>query len=82
MMRSCEAPGSRGDPKCEPMARVIFPDCTTYMAELLDDATRALLPDIEIDVAKPTPEQLMVRLARCTGALHFNTKLTAPILSA
>jgi D-3-phosphoglycerate dehydrogenase / 2-oxoglutarate reductase len=82
MMRSCEVPGSRCDPKREPMARVIFPDCTPYMAGLLDDATRALLPDIEIDVAKPTPEQLMARLERCTGALHFNTKLTAPILSA
>src|SRR5262245_59623525 len=63
------------------MARVVFPDCTPYMAQFLDVDTRAMLPGLEIDVAKPGPDELVARLQGCTGVLHFNTKLSATVLA-
>jgi D-3-phosphoglycerate dehydrogenase len=63
------------------MARVIFPDCTPYMARLLDEETRALLPGLVVDVAKPTAAEFCKRIEGATGVLHFNTKLTAPMLN-
>lgn len=64
------------------MLRVVFPDCTPYMASFYDDAMRALLPGLEVDVGRPTPEALVARLQGCIGVIHFNTRLTAPILAA
>jgi D-3-phosphoglycerate dehydrogenase / 2-oxoglutarate reductase len=68
--------------KGQKMARVIFPDCTPYMARLLDEETHALLPGLVVDVAKPTPAEFCKRIEGAIGVLHFNTKLTTPMLSA
>jgi len=64
------------------MMQAVFPDCTPYMASFYDDAMRELLPGLQVDVARPTPEALVARLQGCAGVIHFNTRLTAPILAA
>ena len=62
--------------------RVVFPDCTPYMASFYDDAMRAFVPGLQVDVARPNPEALVARLQGCAGVIHFNTRLTATILAA
>jgi D-3-phosphoglycerate dehydrogenase len=42
---------------------------------------RALVPRLEVDVASPTPEQVVARLKGCVGAFHFYTRLTGPMLA-
>jgi D-3-phosphoglycerate dehydrogenase len=63
------------------MSRVVFPDCTPYMARFYDAEMRALLPDLEVDVASPTAEEVVARLQGCLGAFHFYTRLTGPMLA-
>ncbi|MGQ0663640.1 MAG: 2-hydroxyacid dehydrogenase [Pseudomonadota bacterium] len=64
------------------MARIIFPDCTPYMAGFYDAEMRALLPGLDLRVARPDPEELIRNLQGQDGVLHFQSKLTAPILAA
>ncbi|MBI3707894.1 MAG: 3-phosphoglycerate dehydrogenase, partial [Proteobacteria bacterium] len=64
------------------MARIVFPDCTPYMAQFYDDAMRALVPGLELGIGNPTPEQLVKRLEGCDGVIHYSAKFTEPVLSA
>jgi D-3-phosphoglycerate dehydrogenase len=64
------------------MARIVFPDCTPYMAQFYDDAMRALVPGLELEIGNPTPEQLVKRLEGCDGAIHYSAKFTEPVLAA
>ncbi len=64
------------------MARILFPDCTPYMAAQLDDGIRALLPELEILVAKPSPDALVAAAQGCLGLMHFMTRITAPMLAS
>jgi D-3-phosphoglycerate dehydrogenase len=50
------------------------------MAAHCDAATRALLPQLEIDVAQPSPEEFVVRIADAVGVIHFATRITAAML--
>jgi D-3-phosphoglycerate dehydrogenase len=62
--------------------RIIFPDCTPYMAAHYDDAMRALLPELELDIAAPSPEEFVARAQGCAGLHHFQTRLSAEMLAA
>ncbi len=62
--------------------RVVFPDCTPYMAQFFDGPARALVPELEVRVARPTAAELVEALRGATGVVHFQTKLTEPILAA
>ncbi|MBV9521766.1 MAG: 3-phosphoglycerate dehydrogenase [Alphaproteobacteria bacterium] len=64
------------------MARIVFPDCTPYMAAQCDEAIRAILPGLEIEIAAPTPEAFVARCQGCAGLLHFATRISAAMLEA
>src|SRR5579883_1802633 len=64
------------------LPRVVFPDCPPYMAEHFDPALRALVPQLEIDLAAPTPAALARRAADCVGLMHFRTRLDREALAA
>jgi D-3-phosphoglycerate dehydrogenase / 2-oxoglutarate reductase len=64
------------------MARIVFPDCTPYMAAQLDDDIRALLPELEIQVAKPSPDAFVAVAQESVGLVHFATRVTAPMLAS
>ena len=63
------------------MRRVIFPDCTQYMAALYDNDLRALVPELEIDIAGPSPEAFSVRIADAVAVMHFGTRITAEMMA-
>jgi D-3-phosphoglycerate dehydrogenase len=62
------------------LPRIVFPDCTPYMAAQCDAAIRALLPQLEIDIAAPSPAEFVARAQGCAGFLHFGTRVTADML--
>jgi len=62
--------------------RVVFPDCTPYMAQFFDGPAHALVPELEVRVARPAAAELVEALRGATGVVHFQTKLTEPILGA
>ncbi|HEV8309619.1 MAG TPA: NAD(P)-dependent oxidoreductase [Methylomirabilota bacterium] len=62
--------------------RVVFPDCTPYMAQFFDGPARALVPELELRVARPAAAELVEALSGAAGVVHFQTKLTEPILAA
>ena len=64
------------------MARVIFPDCTPYMAQFFDEAALAVVPELELRIAKPSPEALIEAVREATAIVHFQTRLTESILAA
>jgi D-3-phosphoglycerate dehydrogenase / 2-oxoglutarate reductase len=64
------------------MPRIVFPDCTPYMAAQYDDEMRALLPELELDVASPSPEAFVARAQGCAGLHHFQTRISATMLDA
>lgn len=63
-----------------PPYRVVFPDCTQYMASFHDGELRALVPEIEIDIAQPSTAAFVARLADAVGVMHFGTRITAHML--
>ena len=64
------------------MTRVVFPDCTPHLAAYYDDEMRQLLPQLELDVAKPAPDALVARLRGVAAALNFSVVFTRPIIEA
>ncbi len=62
--------------------RIVFPDCTPYMAAQYDDEMRALLPGLELDIAAPTPAEFVSRAQGCAGLHHFQTRISADMLAA
>ena len=64
------------------MHRVVFPDCTAAMASFYDAELGKLVPQLELDVARPTPEAFAARLAGATGVMHFATRIAAATLEA
>ena len=62
--------------------RIVFPDCTPYMAAQYDDALRALLPALELDIASPSPDAFVARVQGCAGLHHFQTRISAEMLAA
>ncbi len=62
--------------------RAVFPDCTPYMAQFFDGPARALVPELELRVARPAPSEFVEALRGATAVVHFQTKLTGPILAA
>jgi D-3-phosphoglycerate dehydrogenase / 2-oxoglutarate reductase len=64
------------------MPRIVFPDCTPYMAAQYDDDMRALLPELELDVAAPSPGAFVARAQGCAGLHHFQTRISAAMLDA
>jgi D-3-phosphoglycerate dehydrogenase len=69
----------RGLPGVPPY-RVVFPDCTQYMASFHDDGLRALVPELEIDIAQPSAAAFVARLADAVAVMHFGTRITARML--
>jgi D-3-phosphoglycerate dehydrogenase len=63
-------------------ARAVFFDCTPYMAEFFDGPARALVPELEVRVARPATAEVIEALCGAAAAVHFQTKLTEPILAA
>jgi D-3-phosphoglycerate dehydrogenase len=64
------------------MPQVVFPDCTPYMAQFFDKATLATIPELELRIAKPSPNALLEAVREATAIIHFQTRLTGPILAA
>ena len=62
--------------------RIVFPDCTPYMAAQYDDEMRAILPGLELEVAAPSPDEFVARAQGCAGLHHFQTRLSATMLAA
>jgi D-3-phosphoglycerate dehydrogenase / 2-oxoglutarate reductase len=62
--------------------RVVFPDCSQYMADVYDDALRALVPTLEVDVAHPSAEAFVARAADAVAVMHFATRITARMMQA
>jgi D-3-phosphoglycerate dehydrogenase / 2-oxoglutarate reductase len=62
------------------MRRVVFPDCTPYVASFYDRELRELVPQVEIDIAQPTAEAFVARIADAAAVLHFGTRITAQML--
>ena len=62
--------------------RAVFFDCTPYMAEFFDAPARALVPELEVQVARPAMAEVIDALRGATAAVHFQTKLTESILAA
>jgi D-3-phosphoglycerate dehydrogenase / 2-oxoglutarate reductase len=65
-----------------PRVRAVFFDCTPYMAEFFDAPALALVPELEVQVARPAAAEVVDALRGATAAVHFQTKLTEPILAA
>ena len=65
-----------------PRVRAVFFDCTPYMAEFFDAPAWALVPELELRVARPAAPEIIEILRGATAAVHFQTKLTEPILAA
>jgi D-3-phosphoglycerate dehydrogenase len=63
-------------------ARAVFFDCTPYMAAFFDASARALVPELELRVARPAAPEVVEALRGAAAAVHFQTKLTEPILAA
>ncbi len=40
-----------------------------------------MVPQLEVEVARPTEEEFAARLAGCRGAMHFRTRITAAMLA-
>src|SRR5262249_49595965 len=59
-----------------------FFDCTPYMAAFFDKPVLALVPELELRVARPAAPEVIDALYGATVAVHFQTKLTAPIMAA
>lgn len=64
------------------MPQVVFPDCTTYMAQFFDEAALSIVPELELRIAKPSPDALLEAVREATAVVHFQTRLTGPILAA
>ena len=62
--------------------RAVFFDCTPYMAEFFDAPALALVPELELRVARPAAPEVIEILHGAAAAVHFQTKLTEPILAA
>jgi D-3-phosphoglycerate dehydrogenase len=52
------------------------------MAEFFDAPARALVPELDVRVARPAASEVIDALRGATAAMHFQTKLTEPILAA
>jgi D-3-phosphoglycerate dehydrogenase / 2-oxoglutarate reductase len=65
-----------------PPARAVFFDCTPYMAAFFDAAALTLVPELELRVARPAAPEVVEALRGAAAAVHFQTKLTEPILAA
>jgi D-3-phosphoglycerate dehydrogenase len=63
------------------MVRAIFPDCTPYMAQFFDAATLAAVPQLELHIAQPSPAELIEVVREAAAIMHFQTRLTAPIIA-
>ena len=64
------------------MARVIFPDCTPYMAQFFDEAARAVVPELVLRIAKPSIAEFVQAARDAVAVVHFQTRLSEPILAA
>jgi D-3-phosphoglycerate dehydrogenase / 2-oxoglutarate reductase len=64
------------------MSRIVFPDCTQYMASFYDSELRALVPELAVDIAQPSAEAFVARLADAVAVMHFGTRITARMLDA
>src|SRR5262245_6301487 len=65
-----------------PPSRAVFFDCTPYMAAFFDAPARALVPELEVRVARPRAAEVVDALRGAVAAVHFQTQLTGPILAA
>lgn len=64
------------------MARVIFPDCTPYMAQFFDEAARAVVPELVLRIGKPSTTEFVQAAREAVAVVHFQTRLSEPILAA
>lgn len=62
--------------------RVVFPDCTPYMAQFFDADALATVPELELRIAKPSPAELIEVVRDATAIVHFQTRLDGAILAA
>jgi D-3-phosphoglycerate dehydrogenase len=62
--------------------RAVLFDCSPYMAQFFDAPARARVPELQLHVARPGPAEIIEALRGATVAVHFQTKLTEPILAA
>src|SRR4029453_16540482 len=65
-----------------PRVRAVFFDCTPYMAEFFDAPALALVPELEVRVARPAASEVIDALRGAAAAVDFQTRLTEPILAA
>jgi hypothetical protein len=49
------------------MPQVVFPDCTAYMAQFFDEAALAIVPELELRIAKPSPDALLEAVREATA---------------
>jgi len=64
------------------MARVIFPDCTSYVAQFFDDTTRAVVPELVLRIRQPSTMEFVQAARDAVAVVHFQTRLSEPILTA
>jgi D-3-phosphoglycerate dehydrogenase len=57
-------------------------DCTPYVAEFFDAPALALVPRSSCGWPGPAAPEVIAVLLGATAAVHFQTKLTEPILTA
>jgi D-3-phosphoglycerate dehydrogenase / 2-oxoglutarate reductase len=62
------------------MNRIVFPDCTRYMASFYEGELRALVPELEVDIDQPTTEAFVARLTDAVAVMHFGTRITADMM--
>jgi D-3-phosphoglycerate dehydrogenase len=61
--------------------RLVFPDATPFMARQYDAGARAIVPDLVVTVAAPTPDELAGALAAADGAVLLQTKIDDAVLA-
>jgi hypothetical protein len=59
------------------MPQVVFPDCTAYMAQFFDKAALAIVPELDLRIAKPSPEALLEAVREATAIVPFSHGLLA-----
>ena len=64
------------------MPRVIFPDCTPYMAQYFDEAARAIVPELALHVGTPSTAEFVRAAQDAVAVVHFQTRLSEPMLVA
>ena len=66
----------------EPPMRAVFVDCPPFLHELYRGALAEIVPELEINLGSPSPEEVKALLAGAPLAMNDHTQLDAALLEA